>query len=135
VLQFMVDQADFDAASIDEDCVCYTGTHDNDTTVGWFAGSQGRLADAALHAFQNQVAANVEGARESVHKAMISLCFKTRARLAIAPMQDYLGLDSSARLNTPGTAGGNWRWRVDEAGLARHDLGFIADGVNETGRS
>jgi 4-alpha-glucanotransferase len=135
VLQFMVDQADFDAASIDEDCVCYTGTHDNDTTVGWFAGSQGRLTDAALHSFQDQVAANVEGTRESVHKAMINLCFKTRARLAIAPMQDYLGLDSSARLNTPGTAGGNWRWRVDEAALARDDLDFIADGVNETGRS
>ena len=112
VLQFLVDRFDFNAEDIGEDCVCYTGTHDNDTAVGWFAGSAGQFAGEALETLHAAVVQNVEGAEENIHKAMISLCFRTKARIAIAPLQDYLGLGSSARLNTPGTPEGNWRWRV-----------------------
>lgn len=135
VLQFLVDRFDFDANAIEEDCVCYTGTHDNDTTAGWFAGSEGRMTGEALESLQEAVLHNVEGARDSIHKSMISLCFKTRARLAIAPLQDYLGLDSACRLNTPGQAKGNWRWRVTESDLDRDDLDYIADSAREYGRA
>jgi len=129
VLQFLVDQAEFDVDDIEEDCVCYTGTHDNDTTEGWFAGSEGRVAGAALTALQQGVVRNLPGARECAHKAMISLCFSTRARLAIVPLQDYLGLGSDSRLNTPGLPAGNWGWRVREAELDRGDLAYIGEQV------
>jgi len=135
VLQFLVDQPDFDAGAITEDCICYTGTHDNDTTRGWFDGSGGRLTGEELGRFRATVLDNVEGAEESIDKAMIFLCFNTNARIAIAPLQDYLGLDGRARLNTPGEPEGNWRWRADEAGLDRADLGFIADSAAASGRS
>jgi 4-alpha-glucanotransferase len=123
VLQFLVDQLDFDRDAIEEDCVCYTGTHDNDTTVGWYAGSDGRITGAELEDLRSAVAQNVENAGESIYKAMINLCFNTKSRIAIATLQDYLGLDSRARLNTPGQSGGNWLWRVTDAELegAEHD--------------
>lgn len=133
VLQFLVDQADFDVESIEEDCICYTGTHDNDTTVGWFAAG-GALAGDRLEAWQANVARNVENTAQGVHKALLSLCFSSSARTAIAPLQDYLGLDSRARLNTPGQALGNWQWRATAADLDQ-DCDDIGVRVRETGRS
>ena len=135
VLQFLVDQPEFEFDGIDEDCVCYTGTHDNDTTEGWYAGSDGQLSGAALEKMQSIVRANVQGMEDGVHKALVSLCFKTRARIAMAPLQDFLGLGSEARLNTPGTASGNWRWRVRDDDLAGADCGYIGRMALETGRS
>jgi 4-alpha-glucanotransferase len=70
-----------------ENAVVYTGTHDNDTTVGW-SGEPG------------------------AHWRYIELAFSSRARLAIIPAQDVLGLGSKARMNFPGRAAGNWRWRL-----------------------
>jgi 4-alpha-glucanotransferase len=125
VLQFLIDNFDFDPGSIEQDCVCYTGTHDNDTSEGWFAGSVGHVTGSALESMQQAVLKNLEGRSSMVHKAMISMCFNTRARLAIAPMQDYLGLGSESRLNTPGKAEGNWQWRLMPADLDREDLDFI----------
>ena len=135
VLQFLVDRPGFDRDAIEEDSACYTGTHDNDTTAGWFAGSDGRVAGTALAALQETIARNVGSAGESIHRAMISLCFRTRARLAIAPLQDYLGLGSEARLNTPGQPEDNWHWRVDESALDLADTGWVAPLVRETGRA
>jgi 4-alpha-glucanotransferase len=135
VLQFLVDQPGFDAGAITEDCVCYTGTHDNDTTVGWFAGSAGRVAGEALAQWRVGVVKNVEGAEESIHKAMMYISFNSRARIAIAPLQDYLGLGSEARFNTPGLAENNWRWRVCESDLDRSDLGWIGTLASATGRA
>jgi 4-alpha-glucanotransferase len=135
VLQFLVDRLDFDRDAIDEDCVCYTGTHDNDTTEGWFAGSRGHMAGKALKTFQGTVRQNTEKFSGSIHKAMISLCFSTRAQLAIVPMQDYLGLGSAARLNTPGEPDGNWCWRATDADLERDNLSYIDELVTRTGRA
>jgi 4-alpha-glucanotransferase len=134
VLQFLVDQAHFDACAIEEDCVCYTGTHDNDTVIGWYSGSAGHLVGAELERLQSTVRRNVEGAGESINKAMIYLCFKTRARMAIAPLQDFLGLDSSARLNTPGQPAGNWRWRATDAGLGDSPTAYLGSLVTEAER-
>lgn len=85
--------------------VAYTGTHDNDTALGWW-----RSLDA--------------GARERVgiagrepHWELISLAWASRAELAIAPLQDILGLGSDARLNHPGKSSGNWSWRVPRGAL------------------
>jgi len=134
VLQFLVDQDGFDPSMIEEDCVCYTGTHDNDTSVGWFSGSAGHVVGDALERLQSNVRRNVEGTEESINKAMISFCFRTRARMAVAPVQDVLGLDSSARLNTPGQPEGNWCWRVTDAGLADSPTDYLGRLVAEAGR-
>jgi 4-alpha-glucanotransferase len=134
VLQFLVDQLNFDVASIEEDCICYTGTHDNDTTVGWFTGNQA-LTGNSLDPWQATIVNNVEGAEQSIYKALINMCFRCAARAAIAPLQDYLGLGSEARLNTPGQPHGNWRWRVTAAALDDPGSDYIGALVRETGRS
>ena len=113
VLQFEVSYDDFDIDEIDDNSVCYTGTHDNDTTIGWFRGSpDDNRSTTEIEKTRQQVLEITDGSPETIHNDLIRLAFSTRSRLAIAPLQDFLGLGSEARLNTPGTSGHNWRWRV-----------------------
>jgi 4-alpha-glucanotransferase len=85
--------------------VVYTGTHDNDTLVGWYA----KLAPAAREVVRTSL--GVESV--AVPNTMLDALYASRAELAVVPMQDLLGLDSSARMNTPGTTNDdNWRWRL-----------------------
>ncbi len=90
--------------------VVYTGTHDNDTTLGWYTsldeGTRQRV-DYFLRAGAGQMP-----------QAMIHTLAGTVAQLAVVPMQDVLGLGSEARLNTPGTVTGNWSWRLPEQALS-----------------
>ena len=86
-------------------CVCYTGTHDNDTVAGWYAGA----ADKE-RAFAEQYL-GVSGA-ENVRQALLRSGQGSVAELFVAQMQDYLGLGSEARTNRPGVAEGNWRWEL-----------------------
>ena len=83
-----------------ERCVVYTGTHDNDTALGWWR---------ALAPVQRQ--ATGLDPREP-HWSLIGLALRSRARLAVVPLQDVLGLGSEARMNRPGRREGNWRWRL-----------------------
>lgn len=118
VLQFEVTEADFDVTSIPAHCVCYTGTHDNDTVRGWFAtAGKGRQRGAKRPEVQKHILAACEGKPASIHFDMIRLAFSASARIAIAPLQDFLGLGSKARLNTPGSARGNWQWRMHPGAL------------------
>jgi len=118
VLQFEVGDPDFRMEEIAENSVCYTGTHDNDTTVGWFRGngddtrSEKEIAQTRTGALKM-----TGGTPETIHTDMIRLAFSSNSALAIAPMQDYLGLGSEARLNIPGTTLHNWRWRMRSAQL------------------
>ena len=84
--------------------VVYTGTHDNDTTVGWYAGLDAR-ARAVVHGMLGA------GPTPPVPEFLIEAAYASNAALAIVPMQDLLGRDSGSRMNTPGTVIGNWRWR------------------------
>ncbi|HTV80407.1 MAG TPA: 4-alpha-glucanotransferase [Steroidobacteraceae bacterium] len=84
--------------------VAYTGTHDNDTTAGWYRG-----LDAET---RGRVDFFLRAAAEQMPQAMIHALLGSVAQLAVVPMQDVLGLGSEARLNTPGTASGNWTWRL-----------------------
>jgi 4-alpha-glucanotransferase len=89
--------------------VVYTGTHDNDTTVGWYGhldGETQRRVDYFLRAGPGQMPL-----------PMIHTLLGSVAQLAVVPMQDLLGLGSEARLNTPGTVAGNWTWRLPEQSL------------------
>jgi 4-alpha-glucanotransferase len=136
VLQFDVADPDFDFATIAENSVCYTGTHDNDTTIGWFTGSPGDLRDADEIARTQQAALRMTGGTAAtIHTDMIRLAFSSSSKLAIAPLQDYLGLGSEARINTPGKAGNNWRWRVTEDQITTKIRAQVARLVAASGRS
>lgn len=113
VLQFELGNPEFDINSVEVNSVCYTGTHDNDTTVGWFQGSVAdtRTRDEVV-SMQNAALQLTDGTPDTIHRDIIRLAFSSQAALAIAPMQDYLGLGSESRLNIPGTTADNWRWRM-----------------------
>lgn len=87
-------------------CVCYTGTHDNDTSLGWYnkATTKERVIFNTL----------IRNNANCVSHDMIRALSKSNSMLCIIPMQDLLCLDSSARMNTPGTIGGNWVWRMSD---------------------
>ncbi len=110
VLQFMVGNEDFSAHDIIYNSVCYTGTHDNDTTVGWFHGAGDD--ESVCSQVQSTVLTNISGQIDTLHVDMIRFALNTEARLCIIPLQDILGLGSETRLNTPGTTADNWRWRL-----------------------
>jgi len=84
--------------------VAYTGTHDNDTTVGWYATLD---ADARERV---QSALGVAGPPQ-VPEFLIDTVYGSAAQLAVVPMQDLLALGPESRMNSPGTTDGNWRWR------------------------
>jgi 4-alpha-glucanotransferase len=93
--------------------VVYTGTHDNDTTLGWWRG----LDDTA----RDLVRSSLVDPEEPMPWALIRLALGSTARLAVVPAQDLLELGSDGRMNTPGTATGNWTWQAP-AGAFDADL-------------
>jgi 4-alpha-glucanotransferase len=101
------------------DLVAYTGTHDNDTTLGWWtAGAAGttQTADAARREREFAARYLPTDGRE-VHWDFIRAALASVAQAVIIPLQDVLGLGSEARMNFPGRAEGNWRWRFRSAAL------------------
>ena len=95
------------------DTVAYTGTHDNDTTLGWFAGA-GEAIHAAVEAYVGPVGANPVWALVRAAQASV-------AKMVVIPAQDLLELGSEARMNTPSVAAGNWSWRAP-AGAWRAEI-------------
>ncbi len=100
----------------EHDSVVYTGTHDNDTTLGWY-----RSLDEET---RRRVDSMLRAAPGSMPEALVREALGSVGQLAVIPAQDLLALGSEARLNTPGTVEGNWRWRLSAgaltAELARH---------------
>jgi len=92
------------------DSVVYTGTHDNDTTLGWFRQLPEHRREHILD--------YLDASADDMPWPLICCALDSVARLAIIPMQDLLALGSEARLNTPGTVDGNWTWRMQEAASA-----------------
>jgi len=136
VLQFAIADPDFRIENVEENCVCYTGTHDNDTTVGWFrGGGEDTRSEQEIMEIRWKSIQISGGSEQSIHLDMIRLAFNSRARLAIIPIQDFLGLDSSARLNTPGTTSNNWCWRVRKEQLSPEFCESVAKMIKETARS
>lgn len=88
-------------------CVVYTGTHDNDTTVGWY------FSDKAAQSSKDKAMRYAHSAPGSpIHWDFIRMAFASVAAVAMVPLQDVLGFGSDCRMNIPSTARGNWRWRV-----------------------
>lgn len=91
----------------DDNCVVYTGTHDNNTLAGWYAEESSQAERQALARYLGRVPA-----AEDVHMAMIRLVMQSVGHTAIFPMQDVLGLGSKHRMNKPATVENNWQWRL-----------------------
>jgi 4-alpha-glucanotransferase len=92
--------------------VVYTGTHDNDTTLGWWKDGTTEVERANLGTYLGPIARD-----EEVVGAMMRAAAGSVANLCIFPMQDILGLGSEARMNTPSAAVGNWTWRYPSGAL------------------
>jgi len=98
----------------------YTGTHDNDTTVGWWNSSGGNDSTRTAEDVEKEQAfarAYLNFKDEPIQWVMIRTILASIADLAIVPLQDVLGLGSEARMNLPGTSKGNWRWRCRPGAL------------------
>lgn len=109
ILQFAFDsreESDYLPHNYTNNCVVYTGTHDNDTVNGWI-NSMSRT-DLAFAKKYIDVKRNSDICKKLIRMALASV-----ADTAIIPMQDYLELGSEARINTPSTLGGNWEWRME----------------------
>jgi 4-alpha-glucanotransferase len=95
----------------------YTGTHDNDTVMGWWrsGGGDSTRTDADVAAEKAKALAYLATDGAEMHRTMIRTLMASVADTVVFPMQDVLGLGSEARMNTPSTASGNWRWRMTAA--------------------
>ena len=96
--------------------VVYTGTHDNDTAVGWWQ----RASKYEKNLFYRYIVGFATG--EPINWVLIRMAMASVSVIAIIPLQDVLGLDNSARMNVPGTATGNWGWRYGDPELLNQDL-------------
>jgi len=114
--------------NFEQNCVCYTGTHDNDTTVGWWT---------ALTDVQRRQVLDYAGSRDErdINWAMIRLAMESIADTVVFPLQDVLGLGSEARMNVPGRADGNWSWRYDPAALNSDVTDRLRSATTTFGRS
>lgn len=88
-----------------KNCVVYTGTHDNDTLIGWFQKAKEEDRQFARDYLNSR-------SDDEIHWNAIRGAWSSVANMAISPVQDFLGLGSEARINTPGVAAGNWQWRL-----------------------
>ncbi|MEM3011868.1 MAG: 4-alpha-glucanotransferase [Candidatus Hadarchaeales archaeon] len=112
-----------------KDCVVYTGTHDNNTVRGWF---EEEATPEVRRRFFRYVGREVRA--EEVHLEFMRLALGSVAELAILPLQDVLGLGREARMNTPGRAEGNWRWRVEPWQLTAEAVERLAELTEFYGR-
>jgi len=102
--------------------VAYTGTHDNNTTHGWY--------EAANEALRDHVRRYLSVPGESIAWDFIRAVYRSTARMAIVPLQDFMSLGAEARLNTPGVPSGNWQWRFRPEQLDRlghESAGYLRD--------
>ena len=90
-----------------ENCVLYTGTHDNNTTAGWFENEATPEVKKKLNQYLGRQVSS-----KNIHWELIRLAMMSVAKMVIIPMQDMLGLGGEARMNQPSVAEGNWKRRL-----------------------
>ncbi|WP_231040053.1 4-alpha-glucanotransferase [Pectinatus cerevisiiphilus] len=106
-----------------ENNIVYTGTHDNDTTIGWLTKTLSPEDKAILAAHLHTYTADAA----KLCKELMEYAYNSDARTVILPLQDVLLLDSSARMNLPGTVGKNWRWYLLPGSLTEKSAAFLAN--------
>src|SRR4051794_6876457 len=129
ILQFMFGANLKNPQRIGGERVVFTGTHDNDTTVGWW-GTTSRAERANVRAAAE--AAGIED--EEPNWILIRLALASEGSLAVVPAQDVLGLGSEARMNTPGKSAGNWKWRLEPGQLTPELAARLREGTRAAGR-
>ena len=135
VLEFAFDSRDSGSANdylphnYTENCVVYTGTHDNETITGWFDSISKEEQQSARDYLCDQ-----RQPKKYLYRSFIALVMRSCAKYCIIPMQDYLGLDNSCRMNTPSTVGTNWRWRMKEGALTQELCQDILQTTKRYGR-
>lgn len=112
----------------DTNCIVYTGTHDNDTTVGWYLDPETGWENKATA----RRYANSEG--NNIHHDFIRLAYSSTAKMAIIPLQDVLGFGSDCRMNKPGSNSNNWRWRCASRFLTPEVAGYLSEEAAFYGR-
>lgn len=111
----------------ERDCVVYTGTHDNDTVVGWWS-------TGATDEEKKSASSYLGIVEDGVHWAFVRAALTSVANLAVIPVQDVLGLDSSARMNVPSETDGSWNWRLQAGALTSELAEKMAQLVEITDR-
>ena len=114
-------------ANIEKNSVVYSGTHDNDTSLGWYL-SLDENAKNHLHTL-------LETPAPIMPQALVTLALASKADMAIIPMQDILGLDAAHRMNTPGSIVDNWQWRFDWDMLSQSAQQHIKQAIAQTNRT
>lgn len=120
VLEFAFDSRDSGSANdylphnYIENSVAYTGTHDNETIVGWFDSITEEEQKMARDYLCDQYTP-----KDKLYKSFIGLLMRSNSKTCIIPMQDYLGYDNCCRMNKPSTVGMNWRWRLTKEELTK----------------
>ena len=120
--------------SITEDCVAYTGTHDNTTMLAWLFELSPEDRERALFYIGYEGDWTKGGPNSSIMKAWIRSLFITGASLAVVPIQDLLGYGADTRTNIPGTPDGNWRFRIHDGALGQIDAEFYKALIKTTER-
>ncbi len=118
VLEFAFDSRDSSGSEhlphrYAENCVAYTGTHDNQTIASWYS-----TITAGERQAVREYLCDFHTPESELHLSLISLIMRSRADLCVIPMQDWLGLTDKARVNTPSTLGGNWQWRMKNSDMS-----------------
>ncbi|MBU1419527.1 MAG: 4-alpha-glucanotransferase [Proteobacteria bacterium] len=111
--------------------IIYTGTHDNDTTVGWFLSD--KLDDTRRRAVKKYCNRDFRDGSD-IHKDIIYLALSSISRLAIFPLQDILGFGSDCKMNSPGSKEGNWTWRCAPRFLTTEISSWLHDQCDQFGR-
>ncbi|WP_346681892.1 4-alpha-glucanotransferase [Megasphaera stantonii] len=112
-------------------CLVYTGTHDNNTTLGWYEDD---LDESGRLQLRQALGLPDDAAPEAVVRAVIAYVYSRRAETAVVPLQDILALPGNCRMNVPGTAEGNWQWQMD-GGMLKLDIAkWLSELCKEYGR-
>ncbi|MFH1523634.1 MAG: 4-alpha-glucanotransferase, partial [Chloroflexota bacterium] len=116
ILQFAFSGPDnlFLPHSYPRNCVVYTGTHDNDTTRGWYESAPENEKDFARRYLGSPESLTSDAFTEKLIRA----AWASVATFALAPLQDFINLDTKARMNYPSQLGGNWEWRMTEDAMS-----------------
>jgi len=108
---------DYLPSNIGNNCIIYTGTHDNNTIKGWWLKEASDMERKRVREYFGR-----EINEDKINWEFVELAFESRADTAIIPMQDLLGLGASSRMNTPSTTSGNWEWRLKPGEL---EMGLV----------
>ncbi|MBQ8514080.1 MAG: 4-alpha-glucanotransferase [Ruminococcus sp.] len=120
VLEFAFDSRDTGSRNdylphnYDENCIAYTGTHDNQTITSWF-----ETITEEEQAMARAYLCDHHTPDQELYKGFIALIMRSKANVCIIPMQDWLGLNDDSRMNKPSTVGTNWKWRMKPEEMSR----------------